>query len=75
MAAAQAQAMRDAANNPGGAMGAFMGMNMAAGAGNVAGLFAQGQPAAGGAGAFCPHCGKPVAADAAFCSSCGKPLK
>ena len=75
MAAAQAQAMRDAANNPGGAMGAFMGMNMAAGAGNVAGLFAQGQPAAGGTGTFCPHCGKPVAADAAFCSSCGKPLK
>ena len=73
---AQASAMQSAAANPnaGPAM-AFMGMNMAAGAGNVAGLFAQGQPAATGTGAFCPHCGKPVAGDAAFCSSCGKPLK
>lgn len=30
-------------------------------------------PSAGGA--FCPHCGKGVKADAAFCSSCGKTTK
>ena len=23
---------------------------------------------------YCPHCGRPVAADAAFCSHCGKPV-
>ena len=25
-------------------------------------------------GKYCPHCGRPVAADAAFCSHCGKPV-
>lgn len=25
-------------------------------------------------GKYCPHCGRPIAADAAFCSHCGKPV-
>ncbi len=81
IAAAQAQAMRDAANNAAGAASAFMGVNMANSAGNVAGLFAQGQAAqtdttaTSSAGGFCPHCGKPISvAGAAFCPSCGNKL-
>ncbi len=78
LAAAQAQAMRDAANNAAGAASAFMGVNMANSAGNVAGLFAQGQAAqteTSSAGGFCPHCGKPISvAGAAFCPSCGNKL-
>ena len=73
LAAAQAQAMRDAANNSNGAANAFMGVNMA-GANNVAGLFAQGQEASS-ANSFCPYCGKPISvANAKFCPSCGKQL-
>lgn len=26
-------------------------------------------------GAFCPQCGKPVAAEDRFCRACGKPLR
>lgn len=72
LAAAQAQAIRDAANNPSGAANAFMGVNMANASGGVADLFAQAKQSEGG---FCPYCGKPTVADGAFCPSCGKPLK
>ncbi len=74
LAAAQAQSMRDAANNPNGAAGAFMGMNMAQNSANVTGLFQQAQQNAQSAGGFCPYCGKPVPAGAMFCPSCGKQI-
>ncbi len=74
LTAAQAQALRDAANNANGAASAFMGVNMANSATNVAGLFAQGQTASS-AGGFCPHCGKPISVvGATFCPSCGNKL-
>ena len=73
-----AEALRDAASNPGGAAGAGMGM----GAGVAMGqMFAnvmnqqsqqpvqQAAPAA--KGSFCPECGSPVAPGAKFCSNCG----
>lgn len=72
LAAAQAQAMRDAANNANGAFAGFAGLNMANGAANVSGLFEQAKQSQGG---FCPQCGKPVSQDANFCPSCGKALK
>ena len=43
MATAQAQAMKDAAKNPNGALNGFMGMNMAGGGMNAANLFSIGQ--------------------------------
>ncbi len=71
LAAAQAQALRDAANNSNGAVNGFMGVNMANGT-NISSLFAQGQTSAGG---FCPYCGKPISvAGAKFCPNCGKQL-
>ncbi len=70
LAAAKAQAMRDAANNTNGAATAFMGVNMASSNSDIADLYAK------GASSFCPYCGKPIGvSDAAFCPSCGKPLK
>lgn len=71
LAAAQAQAMRDAAKNENGAFAAFAGMNMAGNSANVAGLFEQG---AKQEKRYCPYCGKEVKADAKFCSYCGKEL-
>ncbi len=76
-----AEAMREAANNPGGAAGAGMGM----GAGVALGqMFAQAMnfsqqpqqpqqaaPAAPAKGGFCPECGSPLVAGAKFCSNCG----
>lgn len=77
---AQAQAMRDAANNPGGAMSGFMGVNMAnmAGGMNANTLFEMGgqqtqtpqaQPAANSW-----QCGCGKVNTGKFCSECGKPL-
>lgn len=73
-----AEALRDAAKNPGGSAGAGMGM----GAGVAMGqMFANAlnqqnqQPAQQAApaakGSFCPECGNPVAPGAKFCSNCG----
>ncbi|MBQ8201667.1 MAG: SPFH domain-containing protein [Clostridia bacterium] len=80
-----AEALREAANNPGGTAGAGMGM----GAGVAMGqMFAQAMnfnqqpqqpaapvapaaPAAPAAASFCPECGNPVSAGAKFCSNCG----
>lgn len=75
---AQAQAMKDAANNKAGAMTGFMGMNMAMGAGgvNVNALYQQAsqnnaqqstQPTSGGW--TCPNCGNENHGN--FCSGCG----
>ena len=80
---AQAQAMKDAANNEAGAMNGFLGVNMASAMGgmNAASLFQMGQqaqpvqqpaaqPAAAPANAWtCPACG--AAATGKFCPECG----
>ncbi len=76
---AQAQAMQDAAKNTGGAMNAFLGMNMAAnaGGGSVSNLFAMGAqqqaaapaPAAPAADTWQCSCGAVVSGK--FCTECG----
>lgn len=70
-------AIKDAANNPGGAMLGVAGVNMVqqTGGATAAQLYQMaGQQPAQQAGAFCPSCGKAVPAGAAFCPSCGKPV-
>ena len=76
---AQAQAMKDAAKNNGGAAVGFMGVNMAANAGgaNVSQLYANGAqqaspaPAAAPAGGWtCPKCGAVNTSN--FCGTCGE---
>ena len=79
LVSAQADAMRSAANNKGGAMTGFMGMGMAQGAGgmNPQNLFAMGQQQAQQAGpqqtagwaCVCGHSGN----TGKFCAECGKP--
>ena len=80
---AQADAMRTAAGNAGGAMNGFVGMGFAQGSGgaNAAGLFAMGQeqnqkqagaPAQNADGAWNCACGK-TGNTGKFCSECGKP--
>lgn len=66
-----AEAMREAANNPGGGM-AGMGVGMGAGAA-MGQLFAQSmQPApAAVSGGFCTACGKALQPGAKFCAHCG----
>ena len=77
---AQAQAMKDAANNQGGAAVGFMGMNMAQGAGGISAqnlyqMNAQQQAAAAAPAApaadgwKCPSCG--ATATGKFCTECG----
>lgn len=76
-----AQAMRDAANNPGGSGDmASAGLGLGAGAGlgaAMAGMINQAanQPAAAPvATRTCPHCNATIAAAAKFCPECGKPV-
>ena len=77
---AQSQAMKDAANNAGGAMNGFIGFGMAQQAGgvNAANLFAMGQQQAPAAAAPAPkadtwkcECGAENTGK--FCMECGKP--
>lgn len=75
LAAAQAQAMRDAANNPNGAVNGFMGVNMTGSASAISDLYATDAKNKQEAGGFCPYCGAPVPADAMFCPKCGKQIK
>jgi len=76
IAGAQADAMRDAANNAGGAAVGFMGMNMAASTGgmNAASLYgmgaAQGSAAPAADGWTCASCGK-TGNTGKFCGECG----
>jgi len=86
LVSAQADAMKDAAKNPNGAMAGFMGVNMAQGMGgaNAQGLFAMGAQAqaqsgwtcscgAVNQGNFCTNCGsrKPDGAPTYKCNKCG----
>lgn len=77
---AQADAMKEAAKNPGGAgsaMGAGLGMGMGMQMANAFGAQTAKQNAAETPkkeGAFCANCGASVAAGAKFCPECGKPL-
>ena len=75
-----AEAMREAANNPGGMAGAGMGMGagMAMGQMFAGALQMNQQPAAQpqqpvqqAGGGFCSECGSKLAAGAKFCSNCG----
>ena len=71
LAAAQAQAMKDAANNSNGAVNGFVGMNMAQQAGgvNATDLYAMGAEANKGDKWFCPNCGAECFSN--FCPKCG----
>ena len=81
MAYAQMRAMRDAANNEGGAMQGFMGIGMAAGAMGMRGqetllsradeLAARKEAASDTKGDYCPECG--AVAKGKFCPECGAP--
>ena len=66
---AQAQAMRDAANNTAGAMTGFMGMNAAMNAGGVNANALYQQASASHQGWTCPQCGSINQGN--FCSVCG----
>lgn len=81
LTAAQADALRNAAANEGGAMNGFVGMGMAMNAGgmNANELYAMAakdkEAQADAAPAFCSECGAKLKEDAKFCSQCGKPVK
>ncbi|MDR0831348.1 MAG: SPFH domain-containing protein [Bacillales bacterium] len=71
---AQADALREAAKNPG-TVGGMMGMGVGLGAGQAMGgaFHSMNQPRQE-AMANCPSCGTPNPVTAKFCSKCGKPM-
>ena len=78
---AQADALVEAAKNPGGAgamMGAGIGVGMGVGMGNAFGAMATNvqpqQPARADEEEKCPNCNASVKKGAKFCPECGKPL-
>ncbi len=74
---AQADALRDAAKNPGMAgsmMGAGIGVGMGAGMGQMFGSAFTAKPSAPQT-EKCPHCGAAAKAGAKFCPDCGKPMQ
>ena len=75
LAAAQAQAMRDAANNPNGAINGMMGVNMMGSSNTISDLYATDAASKQEAGGFCQYCGAPVPKDAKFCPTCGKQIR
>lgn len=79
-----AEAIRDAAANPGGMAGDMAGIGIGLGVGQLMsqamqqGLQPQAQPAAQpaqAAGVPCPQCSQPNPAGSRFCSGCGSPLQ
>lgn len=73
MRLAQAEALKEAAKNPGMAgtmMGAGLGMSMGANMGQVFNRM-NNQPNQAAGGRFCPECGTAVGAKAKFCPMCG----
>ncbi len=71
---AQADAMKEAAKNPGGGVGSMMGAGLGMGMGmQMAGAFGA-QPEKKAQGGVCPHCGAAVTAGTKFCPECGKSL-
>ena len=75
---AQADALKEAAKNPGmagSAMGAGIGMGMGVGMGRMfADISAGGAPKPAEGGKHCIHCGAALSATAKFCPECGKPV-
>ncbi len=74
---AQADALRDAAKNPGMAgsmMGAGIGVGMGAGMGQMFGSAFTAKPSAPQT-EKCPHCGASAKTGAKFCPDCGKPMQ
>ena len=77
-----AEAMREAANTPGGTTGAGIGMGAGVAMGQMfaqamSGMAQQQAPAAAApqqGGKFCMECGNPLPAGAKFCPSCGKKI-
>ena len=75
---AQADALKEAAKNPGmagSAMSAGIGMGMGVGMGRMfADISAGGAPKPAEGGKHCIHCGAALSATAKFCPECGKPV-
>lgn len=77
MRMAQADALREAAKNPGmggAAMGAGMGLGMGTMFGEMYAKGMSGPSAPAESGTACPKCGAKVASDAKFCPECGAPM-
>ena len=67
--------MRDAANNPNGAVSGMMGVNMMSGSSStISNLYETDAKNKENSFGFCPYCGAPLPEGAAFCPKCGKQL-